>query len=115
MERLRFVTASQHAVLDYALDVGLIAAPLLFGFTGLAFWLSVSAGVLNIGYSLLTSYSGGLVKLVPFSVHLGFDAALGALFIIVALLAGFAGWELAWYLAVGIGIALAVLITRVEQ
>ena len=114
LERYRFVTASQHAALDYALDTALIAAPLLLGFSGMAFWLSVCTGLLNAGYSLLTSYQGGVVKLVPFRMHLAFDAALGVIFIAVALLAGFAEWELAWYLTVGVGINLAVLITRVE-
>lgn len=98
MARYRFVTASQHAALDYALDTALIAAPLLFGFSGLPFWLSVCTGLLNAGYRLLTSYQGGVVKHVPFRVHLAFDATLGVIFIAVALLAGFAEWELAWYL-----------------
>jgi hypothetical protein len=65
-----------HGVLDYLTGTKLIAAsflPVLRGtFAGRALRI---AGASHIGYSLVTNYELGAVKVLPYKAHLGIDAA----------------------------------------
>jgi hypothetical protein len=65
-----------HGALDYLTGTKLIAAsflPVLRGtFAGKVLRM---AGAGHIGYSLLTNYELGAVKVIPYKAHLGIDAA----------------------------------------
>jgi hypothetical protein len=65
-----------HGALDYLTGTKLIAAsflPVLRGtFAGKALRI---AGAGHLGYSLLTNYELGAVKVIPYKAHLGIDAA----------------------------------------
>lgn len=80
-----------HGVLDYLLGAALIAAPWLLGFAagGAETWVPVGAGVLVIGYSLLTDYELGLLRRIGMPVHLYLDALLGVLLAVSPWLLGF--------------------------
>lgn len=67
-----------HGALDYIVGIVLIAAPKLFGFEGgieaqIPFYL----GIGTIVYSLLTDYELGLLRVMPFRVHLTIDVFAG--------------------------------------
>lgn len=72
------IGSSLHGALDYITGTKLIAAsflPFLRGtFAGRVLRI---AGASHIGYSLITDYELGAVKVLPYKVHLGIDA-LGA-------------------------------------
>lgn len=76
---MKTISSRSHGVLDYVVGVLLIVAPFLFGFADNeaarnAAWI-VGAGTLL--YSLVTAYELGLVKLIPYRVHLGIDLIAG--------------------------------------
>jgi len=75
----RPVDATLHGVVDYTAGTFLLTVfPKLAGIEGTrsARQVRVSAAV-HAGYSTLTKYPLGIVKLIPFQAHLAFDA-LGA-------------------------------------
>jgi hypothetical protein len=76
----RPVDATLHGVVDYSAGALLLTAfPRLAGIEGTrsARQVRISAAI-HAGYSTVTNYPLGLVKLLPFQVHLALDAA-GAL------------------------------------
>jgi hypothetical protein len=86
------IPRSVHALIDYIYGIILIGVPYALGFAGfgadhLVFWV---AGFGAIIYSLLTDYRLGLVKLIPFRVHLGLDLLAGLLLVLSPWLFGFA-------------------------
>ena len=76
----RPIDATLHGVTDYSVGTTLLTAfPRLTGISGTESARQIrTAGAIHAGYSTLTDYPLGLVKLIPFKVHLGLDA-LGAL------------------------------------
>jgi len=114
MEIVRFISGSLHGMVDYAAAAVLIAVPWLLNFQAtspLALWLSVSAGILLIAYSLMTDYGLSLVKWIPFNAHLILDALAGAAFVIAPFLFGFEGLIRWFYLSNGAIVLLLVLVT----
>jgi hypothetical protein len=86
------IPRSIHALIDYIYAIILIGAPYALGFADfgaehLVFWV---VGFGAIVYSLLTNYRLGLVKLIPFRVHLGLDLLAGLLLVVSPWLFGFA-------------------------
>jgi SPW repeat len=91
---MRMIPTPVHAATDYLIGVVLIAAPWIFGFSDestAATWISVIAGVLVIGQSLVTNYEGGVLgHMIPMRMHLVNDAVLGIFLIVAPWLFGFA-------------------------
>lgn len=107
----RFITKSIHAYLiDYPVAIVLMVAPFLLklGQSGpVALWLSVVSGVAALLLAALTDHPMGLVRVIPYWLHLWVDRALGVVFIIVSFAFHFTGLD-AWYYWV---LAAAVLLT----
>jgi hypothetical protein len=107
----RFITKSIHAYLiDYPVAIVLMVAPFLLklGHSGpVALWLSVVTGVAALLLPALTDHPTGLVRVIPFWLHLWVDRALGVVFIIAPFAFHFTGLD-AWYYWV---LAAAVLLT----
>jgi hypothetical protein len=76
----RPVDSTLHGVVDYSAGALLLTAmPRLARVSGTRSARQIrAAGAAHVGYSTLTKYPLGLVKLIPFPVHLAMDAA-GAL------------------------------------
>ena len=85
MRRRKPVDATLHGVVDYNAGALLLTAfPRLAGIEGTRSAKQVrTAAAVHAGYSTLTDYPLGMVKLIPFKAHLAIDAlgavALGAL------------------------------------
>jgi hypothetical protein len=107
----RFITKSIHAYLiDYPIAVVLIAAPfaLQLGQSGpYAKWLSVVVGAAALLLAAVTDHPTGIVRIIPFWLHLWVDRAVGAVFVIAPFAFKFVGLD-AWYYWV---LAAAVLLT----
>jgi len=107
----RFITKSIHAYLiDYPVAIVLISAPfvLKLGQSGpVAMWLSVIAGVAALLLAALTDHPTGLVRIIPYWLHLWVDRAVGVVFAIAPFALKFSGLD-AWYYWV---LAAAVLLT----
>ena len=70
-------------------------------------WLSVVVGVAALLLAALTDHPTGLVRIIPYWLHLWVDRAVGVLFVIAPFVFKFAGLD-AWYYWV---LAAAVLLT----
>ena len=110
----RFITKSIHAYLiDYPVAIVLIAAPfvLKLGQSGpVAMWLSVVTGVAALLLAALTDHPTGLVRIIPYWLHLWVDRAVGLVFVIAPFAFKFAGLD-AWYywvLAAGVLLSTSV-------
>jgi hypothetical protein len=87
-----------------------MAAPFLLklGQSGpVALWLSVASGVAALLLAVLTDHPTGLIRVIPYWLHLWVDRALGVVFIIVPFAFHFTGLD-AWYYWI---LAAAVLLT----
>jgi len=107
----RFITKSIHAYLiDYPVAMLLIAGPfvLKLGQSGpVAMWLSVVVGVAALLLATLTDHPTGLVRIIPYWLHLWIDRTVGVVFVIAPFAFKFAGLD-AWYYWI---LAAAVLLT----
>lgn len=75
----RPVDATLHGVVDYTAGATLLSVfPRLAGIAGTRSARQIrTAGAIHVGYSALTDYPLGLVKVIPYQAHLALDA-LGA-------------------------------------
>jgi hypothetical protein len=107
----RFITKSIHAyVIDYPVAIVLIAAPFVLNLgqsRPVAIWLSVVVGVAALLLPALTDHPTGLVRIIPYWLHLRVDRAVGVAFVIAPFVFDFFGLD-AWYYWV---LAAAVLLT----
>lgn len=96
---LRFVTKTIHAYLDYPVALALIGLPILLGLGAenpLARWLSIVVGVAAFVLTLFTDHKLGLIRVLPYSLHLTVDFLVGLLFVVAPVIFQFSGLE-AWY------------------
>ena len=114
MNNIRFITSFTHGLVDYAGAFVLLTIPAIANFqatSALAYWLSMGAGITLLIYSLLTDYTLSLKKLIPLKIHLILDALASATFLIVPFIFGFEGLIQLFFLANGVLVLLAVLLT----
>lgn len=107
----KFVTRSMHAYLDYPVALLLLMAPfvLKLGNSNLmAMWLSVVVGAAAFLLTLLTDHKLGVLKIIPYKVHLAVDFAVGVLFVIAPFVLGFNGLDFMYYAILGATVLLVV-------
>ncbi|MEM8770202.1 MAG: hypothetical protein AAGD92_01010 [Pseudomonadota bacterium] len=109
---MRFIPASVHGFLDYAVGLTLIIAPFALGFKGMEIVLSVAGGAGLIVYSLITDYSVSARRLLPFSVHLAIDFIAALVLIAAPFIFNFGGVAQAFYVVMGVSVIGAVLLTN---
>ena len=109
--RFRFVTKTIHAYLiDYPVAGLLIAAPFLLtlGESGpVAMWLSVVTGIAALLLAALTDHNTGVIRIIPYWLHLWVDRAVGVVFLIAPFAFKFTGLD-AWYYWINAGAILLV-------
>ncbi len=96
----RFITKTMHAYLDYPVAAALIGLPFVLGLgssSPLALWFSVGTGVAALLLTILTDHKTGLIRILPYSVHLAVDALVGIAFVIAPSVLGFSGIDAAFY------------------
>lgn len=107
----RFITKSIHAYLiDYPVAMVLMVAPFLLKLgqsSPVALWLSAATRVAALLLPALMDHPTGLVRVVPYWLHLWVDRALGVVFITAPSAFHFTGLD-AWHCWV---LAAAVLLT----
>ena len=74
---MKLFTPQVHAGLDYASVVVLPVLPRALGWNNNARLVCDAASAAALGYSLVTDYEGGVVKLLPMPAHLALDAVWG--------------------------------------
>lgn len=100
----RFVSRTLHAYLDYPVAAVLIGAPFLLGLGSsgpAALWLSVATGVAALILTVLTDHETGVVKVIPYKIHVLVDGLVGVVFVASPFVLGFTGPDAWFYWATG--------------
>lgn len=103
--RTRMITTRVHGIIDYLVGLLLLALPYLLGFAdgGAAQKVTLTLGAVAVLYSLLTNYELGVLRLIPFRLHLGIDVVFALLTAASPWLFGFS--ERIWWPHLLIGLA----------
>lgn len=97
---MKFVTKEIHAYLDYPVAIALIALPFLLGLgdsNPLALQLSVATGVAALILTILTDHHLGVIRVIPYKIHLIVDLLVGIVFILAPFLLSFKGLDAYYY------------------
>jgi len=101
---MRLVTKRIHAFLDYPVAAGLILFPFLLGLGSsnhFALFLSVGAGIAALILTLFTDHDLGLIRIIPYRIHLLVDLIVGMVFILAPFILGFKGMDAYYYWIMG--------------
>lgn len=115
--KLRFLSPTNHGIVDYLAAVALIVSPFILGLGSsnpLASWISVFTGILVIIVSLSTNYRYGAFKLIPFGGHLTLDLLVATIFMLVPFLFDLSGIDAAYYYINAVVVYLVVAVTASE-
>jgi hypothetical protein len=113
---MNIINRRLHGILDYVVGIVLVLSPRLFRFHdgGIEQSVPVFLGWAAIIYSLLTNYELGVLKLIPFRVHLGLDLLSGIFLAASPWLLGFADRVWVPHVILGCVEIAAVVLTRRE-
>ncbi|WP_027256898.1 SPW repeat domain-containing protein [Leisingera aquimarina] len=115
---LRFVTRTIHAYLDYPVAIALMGLPFLLGLgdsNPLALWLSVATGIAALVLTVLTDHHLGLIRVLPYRLHLTVDLIVGLTFLAAPFLFGFAGLDAAFYWLNGAAVVAVISLSAPEE
>lgn len=115
---LRFVTKTIHAYLDYPVAIALITLPFILGLgdtSPFALWLSVGTGAAAFVLTLLTDHHLGVVRVLPYSLHLAVDGAVGVVFLAAPFVFGFGGLDAVYYWVNGAAVVTVVSLHQSEN
>jgi hypothetical protein len=114
---MRFVTKTIHAWLDYPVALALIALPFLLGLGAshpLALMISPVVGVAAFILTVFTDHQLGIVRVLPYRLHLAVDLMVGLLFLALPLALGFTGLDSAFYLVNGAAVLAVISLSKPE-
>ena len=115
---LRFVTKTVHAFLDYPVALSLIATPFILNIGSVnpaARWLSVATGIAAFVLTLLTDHKTGVVRIVPYWLHVAVDRLVGLTFIAAPFALGFQGLDAWYYWANGAAVLLVTFVLNAPE
>jgi len=114
----RFVTKAMHAYIDYPVAIALIIMPFVLGIGAsnpIATWLSVATGVAAFILTLLTDHETGVVKVLPYKLHLAVDFAVAIVFIAAPFILGFSGLDMWYFTVLGATVLVVVGLHKPEE
>ncbi len=114
----RFITKNMHAYLDYPVALLLIVAPfvLALGISNpLAKTLSIIVGIAALLLTLLTDHKLGVLRVLPYKLHLSVDFLVGLLFVITPFILGFKNLDMWYYLVLGATVLIVVGLHKPDQ
>lgn len=114
---MRFVTKTIHAWLDYPVALALVTLPFLLGLGAshpLALTISPLVGVTAFLLTVFTDHHLGLVRVLPYRLHLAVDLAVGLLFLVLPLALGFSGLDAAYYWLNGAAVVTVIALSKPE-
>ncbi len=114
----RFVTKDIHAFLDYPVAALLIGAPFLLGLgteNPAALWLGVGTGIAALLLTVLTNHRLGLIRVLPYRIHVAVDGLVGLVFIAAPFALGLSGIDAWFYLVNGATVLAVVSLSNPES
>ena len=116
--KLRFISKTNHGIIDYSAAVALIVLPFILGIgkgNSLALWISVITGVAVVVASISTNYKYGLLRFVPFDLHLTIDTLVASAFVFIPTLLNFSGLDAIYYWLNGVIVFWVVIVTENKE
>ena len=114
---MKFVTKQIHAYLDYPVAIALIGLPFLLSLGAsnpFAFQLSVIVGIAALILTILTDHQLGVVRVVPYRIHLIVDFLVGIVFILAPFIFSFEGIDAYYYWLNGAAVLFVVSMHKPE-
>ena len=114
----RFVTKTVHSFLDYPVALSLVATPFILGLgkgNSLALWLSVATGVAAFVLTVLTDHRTGIIRILPYWLHVTVDRIVGVVFIAAPFVLGFQGLDAWYYWANGAAVLLVTFVLNAPE
>lgn len=115
---MRFVTRTVHAYLDYPVALSLMALPFVLGLGAInpaAKWLAVATGVAAFLLTLLTDHESGVIKVIPYWLHVAVDRLVGIVFIAAPFALGFTGLDTLYYWANGAAVLTVTVLLNAPE
>ncbi len=114
---MKILSPRIHGYLDYLVVIWFLAAPTLFGLTGIAANISYALAIIHLGLTVLTAFPLGVIKVIPLQFHGVIELIVSFALIALPWLLGFASVASArnFYVASGIAIFIVWLITRYQN
>ena len=81
----------------------------------IALWLSVATGVAAFVLTLLTDHHLGVLRVLPYRLHLAVDGAVGVLFVLAPLALGFSGIDFWYYVSLGSTVLVVVGLHKPDE
>lgn len=114
---MKFITKRIHAFLDYPVALALIVLPFVLGLgesNPLALYLSVTTGIAALVLTLLTDHHLGVLKVIPYRVHLLVDFLVAIVFILAPFIFSFEEIDAYYYWINGIAVLIVVSLHKPE-
>jgi hypothetical protein len=86
---MRIIDARVHGLLDLALVVIFLLAPLLYGLGGSPAAIAYALAVVHLILTLLTRFPMGLSKVIPFVAHGIIELLVGVFLVVLPTIAGY--------------------------
>lgn len=115
---MRFVTKTIHAWLDYPVAFALITLPFLLGLgteQPLALAISPIVGAAAFLLTVFTDHDFGVIRVLPYRLHLAVDLAVGVLFLALPFALGFTGLDAGYYWLNGAAVVAVIGLSKPES
>ena len=115
---MRFVTKTIHAWLDYPVAFALVTLPFLLGLGAdqpLALAISPIVGAAAFLLTVFTDHDLGVIRILPYRLHLAVDLAVGLLFLALPFALGFTGLDAGYYWLNGAAVVAVIALSKPES
>lgn len=112
---MKFLTPRIHGYLDYLTVVIFFVAPLLLGLEGLSAFISYALAVIHLLLTVLTDFSLGFAKMIPFKKHGWVETVVGPIVLLLPFIAGLYETARTFYIAMSAIIIIVSLLTDYKQ
>ncbi len=112
---MKFLTPRIHGYLDYLTVLIFFLAPLLLGLEGLSAGISYALAVIHLLMTVLTDFSLGFAKMIPFKKHGWVETVVGPIVLLLPFIVGLYETARTFYIAMGAIIIIVSLLTDYKQ
>jgi hypothetical protein len=115
---IRFVTKYIHALLDYPVALSLLVLPFILGVGAhnvWAEWISPVTGVAAFVLTILTDHQTGLIRVIPYWVHVAVDRLVGVVFLVAPFAFGMTGLDAYYYWANAVAVLLVTTVLNAPE
>ena len=110
---MKILSPKIHGYLDYVVVIAFLAAPTLFGLSGIPAVISYALSIIHLMVTLLTDFPLGIAKAIPMKLHSTIELLVSFTLMALPWLLGFASVIPArnFYIAAGVVIFITWLVT----